>query len=364
MDLPTATRFAIWHAHSKKCAYCGEPVSFAELDIDRIIPENLKDNSVELERVKSDVGVASDFRMNSMVNLLPAHRHCNLKKSGQPFQPSNTRYFIELASRKEAAIHRYLDAFALRTQKERALAVLRGAIESGTLTMADVSDVEYGSRSFLLSTDLEFRDGSRLGAIPPAEVDELLDKPLLIGRSKDIDGIEFVGDYENPMVVRTCREYRAARAAGYTTKTNFDLKMEAYFKSSDAIINAVANAQVASVSYLRNPHAGVADLHLLSKRVLPYFDPDADKRIAQITEPSLRELARAKKILIVDVSSTRLQFEWEGAGAVLTELMRADLDGDGIEEILIEYFTYAVGGTLGIGTTGVLRRFGPDAMFE
>jgi len=44
--------------------------------------------------------------------------------------------------------------------------------------------------------------------------------------------------------------------------------------------------------------------------------------------------------------------------------MRADLDGDGIEEILIEYFTYAVGGTLGIGTTGVLRRFGPDAMFE
>jgi hypothetical protein len=49
---------------------------------------------------------------------------------------------------------------------------------------------------------------------------------------------------------------------------------------------------------------------------------------------------------------------------MLKELLRADIDGDGIEEILIQYYTYAVGGTFGYGFVGTLHRSGPDAMFE
>jgi len=47
------------------------------------------------------------------------------------------------------------------------------------------------------------------------------------------------------------------------------------------------------------------------------------------------------------------------AEAVLVELLRADLDEDGIEDLLIQHYTYAVGGTLGYGSIGVLRRTGP-----
>jgi hypothetical protein len=135
-------------------------------------------------------------------------------------------------------------------------------------------------------------------------------------------------------------------------------------KAADAIMDAVARAQVASVSYVSNPHVGVADLQLLSRHVLPCFGPDLERLIAEVTESSLEELARARKLSIIDVSSTRLQFEWEGMGAVLKELLRADLDGDSVEELLIEHYTYAVGGTRGYGSVGVLRRLGPDAMFD
>jgi len=142
------------------------------------------------------------------------------------------------------------------------------------------------------------------------------------------------------------------------------MKMEAFLSAADAVLDSVAHAQIAEVTYVSNPYVGVADLQLLPKDVLPWIGPDAEKAVAGVTEPSLRELARTKRLLIVDVSSTRLQFEWEGAGAVLKELLRADLDGDGLEELLIQYYIYAVGGTFGHGTIGILRRLGPDVMFE
>ena len=141
-------------------------------------------------------------------------------------------------------------------------------------------------------------------------------------------------------------------------------KMEPFLSAADAILDAVAHAQIASVSYVSNPFVGVADLHLLSKDVLPRIGPGDEEAIAAIAEPSLRELSRARKLLVVDVSSTRLQLEWEYSGAVLAELLRADLDGDGAEEILIQYYTHAVGGTLGYGSIGLLRRPEPGSMFE
>jgi hypothetical protein len=181
LKVPQATRTAIWYAHAKKCAYCGEPISFPDLEIDHVLPETLKDDRSELERLRSQLG---------------------------------------------------------------------------------------------------------------------------------------------------------------------------------------AHAQIASASYVSNPYVGIADLHLLSKDLLPYIDPHRETLLAEMTERSLRELARNRKLLIVDVSSIRLHFEWMGAGAILEELMSADLGGDGLEEILIEYHTYAVGGTLGLASVGVLRRFGPEEMFE
>jgi hypothetical protein len=361
--VPDQTRIAIWRAHAKKCPYCGDLINLGELDIDHIVPENLNEDSVEFARVKVEFGLAPEFTLNSILNLVPAHRRCNLAKSGELFNPASARFYLDVASRKEAAVLRQIDSLKLQDRKERILSILRSALDTGSISLTDLADVQV-STGFSLSAELEFFDGSTESKVRSESIDALLDKPMLFGGTKDIDGIEFVNDSGRSMTVRTCREYRAARASGYNAPTTFAMKMEAFLSSADAILDATSRAQVPSLSYVSNPSVGVADLQLLPKNVLPTIGPDHDRRIAEVTEPSLRELARAGKLRVVDVSSSRLLFEWEGAGAMLSELLRADLDGDGIEEILIQHYTYAIGGTFGYGTVGILHRAGQDVMFE
>jgi hypothetical protein len=361
--VPDQARIAIWRAHAKKCPYCGDLINLGELDIDHIVPENLNDDSVEFARVKTEFGLAPEFTLNSILNLVPAHRRCNLAKSGQLFNPASARFYLDVASRKEAAVLRQIDSLKLQDRKERILAILRSALDTGSISLADLADVQFNA-GFSLSAELEFFDGSTEGKVRSESIDALLDKPMLFGGTKDIDGIEFVNGSGRSMTIRTCREYRAARASGYYALTTFAMKMEAFLSSADAILDATTRAQVPSLSYVSNPSVGVADLQLLPKNVLPTIGPDHERRIAEVTEPSLRELTRAGKLRIVDVSSSRLLFEWGGAGAMLSELLRADLDGDGMEEILIQHYTYAIGGTLGYGTVGILHRSGQDVMFE
>ena len=71
-------------------------------------------------------------------------------------------------------------------------------------------------RDLCLSARLEFFDGSMEGKVRLESIDALLDKPMLLGCTTDIDGIEFVNDSGRSVTVRTCREYRAARALDIT----------------------------------------------------------------------------------------------------------------------------------------------------
>jgi hypothetical protein len=51
-------------------------------------------------------------------------------------------------------------------------------------------------------------------------------------------------------------------------------------------------------------------------------------------------------------------------GQQLIEVARADFNGDGIEEILLFEYTWAIGGTFGAGGMRILTRKNEDALFE
>ena len=92
------------------------------------------------------------------------------------------------------------------------------------------------------------------------------------------------------MTVRTCREYRAALAAGFHAKTTYDIKSEAFLKTTNAILTAAALVRVPLISYIRKPHRGVADLDLLPSSVLPCVSPDDAEIIAGMKGLSLGDL--------------------------------------------------------------------------
>ena len=56
--------------------------------------------------------------------------------------------------------------------------------------------------------------------------------------------------------------------------------------------------------------------------------------------------------------------EPEGMGQVLIEVTRADFNGDGIEDILLFEYCYAMHGTLGAGGIRIITRLNADAMFS
>ena len=79
---------------------------------------------------------------------------------------------------------------------------------------------------------------------------------------------------------------------------------------------------------------------------------------------SLQDLVDAKYLRIRRATNGAIVLEGDGAGSFYTELMRADITGDGTEDILVFVYDYATQGTFGAGRTGILLRESRDAMFS
>ena len=361
---PSLERTAIWLAYSKRCAYCGAPIEFRELEIDHILPDSLQNEPGKLAALREKLQLPSGFQLSFAANLLPAHGLCNLRKTDNVFNESTARYYISLAESKRSQIDEIKSKLEIQSAKESLLSSVRIALESGNLSMSELTNTVSNVKGFPLSTRIEFVDGEWDGDLSNNELEALLDRPVLLGKSKEIDGIELVNGQNDSVRVRTCREYRSAKSAGYYALTTFAMKMVAFLEAADAILSAVRDARLPKISYFENPRVGISDLALLTNSLLPWFGPDYEEMLLETNGKTLRELSLEGKISIIDVSSSHLNFVYSGCGAHIKELLRADLDGDGLEEILIQYYLYAVGGTLGVAWIGVLRRPSQSALFE
>jgi len=92
-------RMAIWKAYKGKCEYCRELIPFSDLEIDHILPKSLLDNPDELERIKLEYGLGSEFEINSYYNGIPSCKKCNRTKSDRIYSKSATFHFLEMVAK-------------------------------------------------------------------------------------------------------------------------------------------------------------------------------------------------------------------------------------------------------------------------
>lgn len=361
---PTLERAAVWIAYGKRCPYCGELIDFRELEIDHIIPAWLEENTEELGKVKTSLNLPSDFPLNSALNLLPAHALCNRRKRATIFNESSARFFLNMVESNLEKINTTKRELELKSAKDSLLNSLRIGLESGTINSSDLLSSLSDTSGVMSGVRLDFNDDGVDVELTPQSTEGMLDRPVLIGSSPSIDGIEFVNGRDETISVRTCREYRAAIEASFFARTTFALKMEGYFKVISAVLSVARSARVPQVSYIQNPRLGVSDLYLLPKDILPWIDPDFEEMLKSMRERTLQELALASEISILDVSTNSLRIGFADAGASIRELLRADIDGDGIEEILVEHYTFAIGGTFGASSIGMLKRTSSNSLFQ
>ena len=211
---------------------------------------------------------------------------------------------------------------------------------------------------------IKLADGTVLKTVLKNDVERLLDTTIEVNRGFE-SGLELVHDDGSKMVVRTCREYEKASEDGFYPYTTYAIKMASDFEIPLAVFKAVQRSVVPENTFVRQPRVSVTDLHLMPTNLAPglSWGPGEDDAEASSGEKSLQGLVDLGRLRIRRAGQGAVVLEDEGAGRLYTELMRADITGDGNEDILVFLYDYATQGTFGAGSTGVLSRGSKDAMF-
>lgn len=92
-------RAALWEAYGKRCFWHGEPIAFAELEIDHLIPESLEKKPLELKKILNIASLPMDYDLQALQNLVPSCGTCNGKKSAVVFKPPRLLYLVQLVER-------------------------------------------------------------------------------------------------------------------------------------------------------------------------------------------------------------------------------------------------------------------------
>ena len=368
LSVPTSVRIGLWEAHGRRCTYCGDPLPYRELEIDHIIPQHLGGNLQALAELLSTLGLTRDFDLNDPRNLLPAHRHCNAKKAGMVFQPQNARFYLELASRCTGRVANEEQQYLRHSRTDRILAALQLALESGDLSRDQVAGLVSPARSqdaFEVLKSVEFSSRIVTGLLERAEVAPLLDEPLL-PRRHGLDELNMANGSGERRAVKTCREWADARNEGYCAMTTYDIKEEAFFKRAYSTIQAFSRASIADSSFVDVWQAGLDSLDLLPVTLLPALSSEGVETPAalDVQGASVGDLMRTREVKVDQAARNYLSLTYRYMGKAFWAILRADLNGDGIEDVLVSTYEWATQGTFGAGHVTVLTRRGADRRFE
>ncbi len=166
-------RAALWRAWERRCFFCQTPIAFAELEVDHLIPQSLRDDSRVLCDLLSRLGLPPNFNLASLDNLVPTHARCNRPKSDLVFSDTWLRFCFELARARLPRVKEEIDRITVQTRNERVLVSVADRIERG-----------------LLSRDEVLRVLSVHSTEPPQPVSE----PLVIGLSANVSELKCSAD--------------------------------------------------------------------------------------------------------------------------------------------------------------------------
>ena len=364
--LSAEEREAIWLAHGRKCAYTGKLLDVSNFHIDHIIPESLAKDPAALKHKIATLDLSADFDIHGYENLLPCHPTVNLQK--RDFLLPQARYFLSIAACKEAKIEANLNRIRKRNLRGKALILLQQCLERGDLTLSEVSGIlqdhpEQPEAIFQLIEGMQFADGTEVRSIAKADIEALRDLPIDMGEN-DTDGVTLTNGKDEKVHVRTCREYDSALKRGYFPYSNYDISMGSWFKYPCGLLNLLETATIPQQSFIPTSKEGILDLELLPLSVFPVLSDYEQTYGYNIENVTYQDQVESGLLKVTGVGQNWFRCEDDGLRQHLTEVARADFNGDGIEDILFFESIHATQGSFRFYQIIILTRKSIDGKFE
>ena len=241
----------------------------------------------------------------------------------------------------------------------------RADVPQETPPPASETSVKPEEVTFELIKDIKFADGTEVTSVTKTDIDNLRDLPVWMGQVGHTDGLTLTHKQKEKLLVRTCREYDSAMESGYYADTGFDVKMSVWFKFQCRLLNALETAEIPRKSFILDPRVGVINLELLRFAIFPYSLADIlDWEEAKNMKTTYQDMVDAGRLKVQRAEKNVLQIEDDGMWQGLEEVVRADFNRDGIEDILVFEYHRAIGGTLGSGGIIMLTRQSIDGKLE
>lgn len=361
-------RQSLWEAHDKKCFYCGELVYFRELHIDHIVPENLINNESKLKDFISESGLPNTFEINSYVNWVPCHSRCNKRKGGEMFELHTTLYYLDLARRKIEKIRRIESSINSKLHAEKLSFSIALALSENKISASEIKDLlaqyDKDKAKFKLLSELEFVNRVYRNWISQGDFTELLKQPVKTG-SPENDGVSLTGPDDSEIInVKTCEEYFDYIKKGFYARTTYDMKMEAFFERTCGLIKAIGEATIPTFNYISDSKVSINNFELLPLSLFKSFVPDTRRQIKSLEGLTFQDWIDNGNFEIIEQFENGFKIVHSGEGLLMIELLRADLNNDNVEDVLVHCYSFATGGTLGVGYNNILSRQTTESKFK
>jgi hypothetical protein len=211
---------------------------------------------------------------------------------------------------------------------------------------------------------LEFVDRLYRNWISQNDFEELLELPVKTG-SPENEGV-FLTDPDDSSIkvnVKNCKEYFHYTNRGYYAYTTYSIKMSAFFERTCGLIQALKNATIPSFNHITDSNISINNFELLPLILFKSFTPETEDLIGSKTELTFLDWIEDGSFIIIEQFEKGFHIVHSGEGLIMVELLRADLNDDNIEDILVFCYSYATEGTLGFGYTITITRLDSESKF-
>lgn len=341
-------RFAFWIVYDKKCIYCGNPImELSSLRIDHLVPEILADKNHEndlCDLLKKHC-LPKGYNIFAYYNLVASCSKCNgmkLDKTGL-----------------------IINSIILEVAKTNALKI-ETKVRTFRKKIAADNVNQYSTIPFIF----KFRDNNIKGLLSKSKLVDLYDLHVYAGGIEDfiLEGFGN-GRPDNPPIINTVSEYINALNDGWYADTTFSMKMSGWFDKARCFLHALERAKLPKISYLSDNQFSFKKIHELSDMIAyPSYLPKFEMESYAYHFNENRALKDYFDYLSSNQTPAKIDkheeevfsFEAEYTHFYLEELLRADISGNGYEEILCVLGLQVVGGSLGFSSIVLLQKNNPD----